>query len=109
MLGIQWSCSRAPHPGQDEHRATIKTAGDGPAGAVAIAWTYQYATDAQHGDVDVDHAAPSQSITVTLSFPDRAARGVNAAAMIRSMIDAGLGHFWEGDQDDVTASSTATT
>ncbi|TFC01507.1 hypothetical protein E3O42_10355 [Cryobacterium adonitolivorans] len=107
VLGIQWSCSRAPHPGQDEHRATITPPGDGSGGAVAIAWTYQYATDAQHGDVD--QAAPTQSITVTLSFPDRAARGINAAALIRSMVDAGLGHFWEGDQDDVTASSTATT
>ncbi|TFD66291.1 MULTISPECIES: hypothetical protein [Cryobacterium] len=67
---------------------------------------YQYATDAQNGDVD--HAAPTQSITITLSFPDRAAHGINAAALIRSMIDAGLGHFWEGDQDDVTATSTAT-
>ena len=108
VLGIPWSCSRAPHPGQDEHRATVTAADSGPTGAVAvaIAWTYQYATDEQHGDVD--HAAPTQSITITLSFPDRAARGIDAAAMIRSMIDAGLGHFWEGDQDDVTATSTAT-
>ena len=105
-IGVPWSCSRAPHPGQDEHRATIAPAGNGPTGAVAIAWTYQYATDEQGGDVD--QAAPAQSITITLSFPDRAARGINAAAMIRSMIDAGLDHFWEGDQDDVTASSTAT-
>ena len=104
VIGIAWSCNRAPHPGQDEHRAAITAAGNGPTGA--IAWTYQYATDEQRGDVD--HAAPTQSITITLSFPDRAARGINTAAMIRSMMNAGLDHFWEGDQDDVTASSTAT-
>ncbi|MFC5931952.1 hypothetical protein D6T64_01380 [Cryobacterium melibiosiphilum] len=106
VIGISWTYSRAPHHGQDKHRAAITPAGDGPTGAVAIAWTYQYATDEDRGDVD--HAAPTQSITITLSFPDRAASGINMAVMIRSMINAGLDHFWEGDQDDVTVSSTAT-
>ncbi|POH62983.1 hypothetical protein C3B61_15000 [Cryobacterium zongtaii] len=106
VLGNPWSCTRSPHPGEDEHRAAITAAGDGPTGTVAVAWTYQYATDDQPGAVD--HAAPTQSITVTLSFPTRGAHGIDAAATISSMIDAGLGHFWEGDQDDVLTSSTTT-
>jgi hypothetical protein len=36
----------------------------------------------------------------------RTARSINAASLIRSRIDAD--HFWEGEQEDVTASSTAT-
>ena len=105
VAGIQWHCTRAPHPGQDAHSATIAPGSNGPTGAVAIAWTYQYATD-EH-DADTDEVPPAHSITITLSFPDRAARGIDTDAVIRTMINAGLDHFWEGDLEDVKAESTA--
>ncbi|MEO7018414.1 MAG: hypothetical protein ABI067_18040 [Leifsonia sp.] len=106
VAGMEWRCTRAPHPGYDEHRAAFEREGDGPEGSVAIAWTYQYATAAQ-GD-GIDHAAPTHSLTVTLTFPDRAARGIRADQASASMISAALDHFWEGDLDDVTATATTT-
>ena len=45
VAGIEWRCTRAPHPGEDEHRAAFERDVDGPDGAVRIAWTYQYARD----------------------------------------------------------------
>lgn len=91
--GFQWRCTRALHPGQDEHRAAYERDGDGPDGAVAIAWTYQYA-GCDQTDGDTDAAAPVHTITV--SFPDRAC-GVDAEK-IRAVI---LDLFWEGDADDI--------
>ena len=91
--GIQWRCTRAPHPGQDEHRAAYERDGDGPDGAVAIAWTYQYAGEDQTGG-DTEAAAPVH--TVTVSFPDRAC-GVDAEKIRAAILDL----FWEGDADDV--------
>lgn len=101
--GMQWHCTRAPHPGDDEHRAAFDVHGDGPAGAVGFAWTYQYADDPND---DIDHAAPAHTLTVTLRYPTRAAHGIDAAAVAASMIQAGLDRFWEGDLEDVTTTVT---
>ncbi|RFA06878.1 hypothetical protein B7R21_17975 [Subtercola boreus] len=91
--GSPWRCTRAPHPGQDEHRAAYDRDGDGPDGAVAIAWTYQYADEDQTGG-DTDNAAPMHTITV--SFPDRAG-GVDPERIRNAILDL----FWEGDADDI--------
>ncbi|TIH36147.1 hypothetical protein [Subtercola vilae] len=108
VQGAEWRCTRQPHPVQDEHRAAYDRDGDGPDGAVAIAWTYQYAlTDRNIGD-GIDRALPTRSLTVTLSFPERAAHGINVDVVTRSMINAALDYFWEGDLDDVTATTTLT-
>ncbi|MEA9985755.1 hypothetical protein [Subtercola sp. RTI3] len=91
--GTKWRCTRAPHPGQDEHRAAYGRDGDGPDGAVAIAWTYQYAEEDQTGR-DTDSAAPVH--TVTVSFPDRTG-GVDAEKIRTAILDL----FWKGDADDI--------
>lgn len=103
--GLEWRCTRTPHPGDDEHRAAFERNGNGPEGAVGFAWTHQYATDEPNDGID--HAAPTQALTVTLRFPARAARGIDPQAVAASMIRAALDHFWEGDQEDVTATTTA--
>jgi hypothetical protein len=106
VAGLEWHCTRAPHPGDDEHQAAFERGGEGPEGAVGFAWTYQYATDAPSDSID--HAAPTHGLTVTLRYPERAARGINSHELAASMIRAALDHFWEGDQDDVTATITTT-
>jgi len=54
--GLEWRCTRPPHPGDDEHRAAFERNGNGPEGAVGFAWTHQYATDEPNDGID--HAAP---------------------------------------------------
>lgn len=36
--GVDWWCTRAPHAAEGEHRAAYDRDGDGPDGAVGIAW-----------------------------------------------------------------------
>jgi len=103
--GLEWHCTRAPHPGDDEHRAAFERNGEGPEGAVGFAWTYQYADDEPSDGID--HAAPTHSLTVTLRYPERAGRGIDTESVAASMIRAALDHFWEGDHDDVTATTTS--
>ena len=106
VAGDEWRCTRAPHAGQDEHRAAYVLDHDnGPVGAVAIAWTHNYAIDDAPGN-GIHHAAPTYSVTVTLTFPNRAARGIDPAAMTESMIAAARDHFLEGDLDRVRTTVT---
>ncbi|RFA06414.1 hypothetical protein B7R54_18705 [Subtercola boreus] len=98
--GTEWRCTRAPHPGEDEHRAAYDRDGDGPDGAVAIAWTYQYADEDQTAEV-TDNAALVH--TVTVSFPDRAG-GVDAEKIRTAILDL----FWEGDADDIQITVSTT-
>lgn len=102
--GAEWRCTRAPHPHQHEHRAAYDRDGAGPEGAVAIAWTYQYATE--DDDEQIKPAAPARTLTIALTFPARAANGINTDTVAAAMITAALEHFWEGDHDDIRTTIT---
>jgi hypothetical protein len=107
VAGVQWSCTRAPHPGQDTHQAA-QAVDAHSAPVVGLVWGYQYGTDEETGG-EVDKAAPVHSVTVTVSFPDRAI-GVDAEKICSAVLDL----FWEGDAEDVqlvasTAHDVATT
>ncbi|ARC58290.1 hypothetical protein AS850_14490 [Frondihabitans sp. 762G35] len=101
--GFSWSCTRAPHPGDDRHQgARALPCQDAP--VVGLEWEYQYSLGKDTGG-DLDEAAPVHSITVTVSFPDRAG-GVDLEKIRCAVLDL----FWEGDADDVQlVASTAHT
>jgi hypothetical protein len=92
--GFSWSCTRAPHPGDDRHQGVRALPGQSTP-VVGLEWEYQYSLGEDTGG-DVDEAAPVHSITVTVSFPDRAI-GVDVEKIRSSILDL----FWEGDADDV--------
>lgn len=106
VAGLQWHCTRAPHPSDDQHQAAFERGGDGPEGHVGFAWTYQYGTDDPRDGVD--NAAPTHTLTVTLRYPDRAAHGIRPEQLAQTVTDAALIHFWEGDHDDLTVTVTTT-
>lgn len=91
---FSWSCTRAPHPGDDRHQGARALPGLSTP-VVGLEWEYQYSSGEDAGG-DVDEAAPVHSITVTVSFPDRAI-GVDLEKIRSSVLDL----FWEGDADDV--------
>ncbi|ROQ36810.1 hypothetical protein EDF46_3363 [Frondihabitans sp. PhB188] len=92
--GTHWMCTRAPHPGEDRHQATQALPGQSLP-VVGLEWEYQYSLGEDTGG-DVDESAPVHSITVTVSFPDRAI-GVDVEKIRSAVPDL----FWEGDADDV--------
>ncbi|ROQ30263.1 hypothetical protein EDF46_3576 [Frondihabitans sp. PhB188] len=94
VAGVEWSCTRAPHPGQDTHQAAQAVTGQ-PVPVVGLAWGHQYATGENTGG-EADEAAPVHSVTVTVSFPARAI-GVDVEKIRSAVLDL----FWEGDADDV--------
>lgn len=98
--GTHWMCTRAPHPGDDRHQAAQSLPGQSVP-VVGLEWEYQYSVGEDTGG-DVDEAAPVHSITVTVSFPDRAG-GVDLENIRSSILDL----FWEGDTDNVQLVASA--
>jgi len=92
--GTHWMCTRAPHPGNDRHQAALGLPGQSVP-VIGLEWEYQYSLGGNSGG-DVDEAAPVQSLTVTVSFPDRAI-GVDVEKIRSAVLDL----LWEGDADDV--------
>jgi hypothetical protein len=99
VAGVEWSCTRAPHPGEDEHQAAQAVTGQ-PVPVVGLVWGYQYATGEDAGG-EADEAAPVHSVTVTVSFPARAI-GVDVEKIRSAVLDL----FWEGDAEDVQLVAT---
>jgi hypothetical protein len=99
VLGVDWTCTRAPHT-DSEHRAAFGYRGDGPQGHVGLAWESNWGEDANRPTTTI-------TITTTITCPigTRQYRVAEAMQTIeRTMWET----FDEDDHDEVTITTART-
>lgn len=98
VLGIDWTCTRAPHT-DSEHRSAFGYRGDGPQGEVGFAWESNWGEDANRPLI-------TRTITTTITCPEGTTQYLTEDDM-RSIERTAWDSFHEDDHDELTITTAA--